>query len=83
MVDTSQIGAMIDARTNQILRYAELAIQDEHTFERFRTFVLDELGRNGLRTDLAELLDHGGPGRHGQEWQGPDTRSAGKAVRHD
>ena len=83
MVDTRQVNALISARANQIIRYAELAITDGRILERFRTYVLDELGHNGLRTDLAELLDHGGPGRHGKEWQGPDTISAGKAVRHD
>ena len=82
MVDTRQANPLFSARANKIIRYAELAILDERVLERFRTYVLDELGHNGLRNDLAELLDHGGPGRHGQAWQGPDTRSAGKAACH-
>jgi len=83
MVDSRQVAALINERANQILKYAELAIPDERILAHFRTRILDELGHNGLRSDLAELLDHGGQGGNGQERQGPDIKPAGKAVRHD
>lgn len=61
-MNRKSLEARIDERAAQILRYAELAIPNERTFEIFRSRVLDELGHKGLRSDIAALLDHGGKG---------------------
>lgn len=61
-MNRKSLEARIDERAAQILRYAELAIPNERTFEIFRGRVLDELGHKGLRSDIAALLDHGGKG---------------------
>lgn len=63
------VVALLNARKNKILTYAQLGLS-EHQFTAFRSLVLDELGKNGLESELAELLDEGNhpvKNRHGQE----------------
>lgn len=63
------VVALLNARKSKILTYAQLGLS-EHQFTAFRSLVLDELGKNGLESELAELLDEGNhpvKNRHGQE----------------
>ena len=77
MVNRKDIEARINDRASQILKYAELAIQNERTFEIFRSRLLDELGHKGLRSDITALLDHGG--KDGLEaWNGMGRSHTGR-----
>lgn len=61
--------ALLNARKSKILTYAQVAMT-EHQFTAFRSLVLDELGKNGLESELERLLDEGNhpvKHRHGQE----------------
>ena len=68
MADARDIADLVQARVKRILDLAELAVPAEK-FERFRKLVFDEFGYEGLRKDLAALLDEdaqGGTERHGK-----------------
>lgn len=61
--------ALINARKSKILTIAQVAMT-EHQFRAYRSLVLDELGKEGLESELAKLLDEGNhpvKHRHGQE----------------
>ena len=60
---------LLDARKNKILTYAQVGMT-ENQFKAYRSLVLDELGKNGLESELEKLLDEGNhplKHRHGQE----------------
>ncbi|MDP1595820.1 MAG: hypothetical protein Q8K80_03975 [Methylotenera sp.] len=61
--------ALLNARKSKILTYAQVGMT-EHQFKAFRGLVLDELGKEGLESELVKLLDEGNhpvKHRHGQE----------------
>ena len=61
--------ALLNARKSKILTIAQVGLS-EHQFMAFRSLMLDELGKNGLESDLIKLLDEGNhpvKHRHGQE----------------
>lgn len=61
--------ALLNARKSKILTYAQIAMT-EHQFKAFRTLVLDEFGKNGLESELNQLLNegnHSDKSRNGQE----------------
>ena len=70
MVVTLQtLIALINVRKSKILTYAQVAMT-EHQFKAYRALVLDELGKEGLESELAKLLDEGNHSvntRNGQE----------------
>lgn len=49
---------LLNARKSKILTYAQVGMT-EHQFKAYRTLVLDELGKEGLESELTELLDEG------------------------
>ena len=59
-VTPDMIVAMINRRINKILTIAEVGLPPER-FQPFRKLVLDEMGRNGMETELHQLFDE----RHG------------------
>ncbi|CAN1511234.1 BTB_POZ_BACH1 domain containing protein [Methylophilaceae bacterium] len=61
--------ALLNARKSKILTIAQVAMS-EHQFKAYRSLVLDELGKEGLESELAILLNEGNhpvKHRHGQE----------------
>ena len=61
--------ALLNARKSKILTYAQVGMT-EHQFKAYRSLVLDELGKEGLESELAKLLGEGNhpvKHRHGQE----------------
>ena len=63
------IIALLDARKTKILTYAQIGMT-ESQFKAYRSLVLDELGKNGLESELVKLLDEGNhsiQNRNGQE----------------
>lgn len=61
--------ALLNARKSRILTIAQVAMT-EYQFKAYRSLVLDELGKDGLESELAQLLDagnHSVRNRHGQE----------------
>ena len=63
------IIALLDARKSKILTYAQIGMT-ESQFKAYRSLVLDELGKNGLESELVKLLDEGNhsiQNRNGQE----------------
>ena len=63
------VVSLLNARKNKILTYAQVAMT-EHQFKAFRSLVLDELGKEGLESELVKLLDEGNQpvkNRNGQE----------------
>ena len=63
------IIALLDARKSKILTYAQVGMT-ESQFKAYRSLVLDELGKNGLESELVKLLDEGNhsiKNRNGQE----------------
>ena len=63
------IITLLNTRKSKILTYAQVAMT-EHQFKAFRGLILDEFGKNGLETELAQLLDEGNhpvKNRNGQE----------------
>lgn len=64
------IIALLNTRKSKILTYAQVAMT-EHQFKAFRSLVLDEFGKNGLESELVQLLDEGNhsiKNRNGQEY---------------
>ncbi len=60
---------LLNARKSKILTYAQVAMT-ESQFKAYRSLVLDELGKGGLESELAKLLDEGNHlvnNRQGQE----------------
>ncbi len=63
------ILALLNARKSRILTYAQVGMT-EHQFKAYRSLVLDELGKEGLESELTKLLDEGNhpvKNRQGQE----------------
>jgi hypothetical protein len=63
------ILALLNARKSKILTYAQVGMT-EHQFKAYRSLVLDELGKEGLESELTKLLDEGNHPvniRNGQE----------------
>ncbi len=63
------VVALLNARKHRVLLIAQSSLP-AHQFTAFRSLVLDEFGKNGLESELAELLDEGNhpvKHRHGQE----------------
>lgn len=63
------IITLLNARKSKILTYAQVGMT-EHQFKAYRSLVLDELGKEGLESELAKLLDEGShlvENRNGQE----------------
>ncbi len=61
--------ALLNVRKSKILTIAQVAMT-EHQFKAYRSLVLDELGKEGLESELAKLLDEGNQPvkhRYGQE----------------
>lgn len=61
--------ALLNVRKSKILTYAQVAMS-EHQFKAYRSLVLDELGKEGLESELVKLLDEGNQpvkNRTGQE----------------
>ena len=68
MVKLQSVISLINARKNRVLRVAELALPPQR-FKMFRQVFLDELGREGLESELAKLFaedhqDREGTGRN-------------------
>lgn len=64
------IIALLNTCKSKILTYAQVAMT-EHQFKAFRSLVLDELGKNGLESELDRLLNEGNhsiKNRNGQEY---------------
>ena len=64
------ILALLDARKSKILTYAQVGMT-ENQFKAYRGLVLDELGKNGLESELDRLLNAGNhliKHRNGQEY---------------
>ncbi len=64
------IKALLDVRKSKILTYAQIAMT-ENQFKAYRSLVLDELGKNGLESELDQLLNEGNhsiKNRNGQEY---------------
>ena len=64
------IIALLDARKSRILTYAQVGMT-ENQFKAYRSLVLDELGKNGLESELDRLLNEGNhsvKNRNGQEY---------------
>ena len=49
------IRELLNERKNRLLQAVRIGLPDRQ-FDAYRTFLLDELGRNGLERDLEELL---------------------------
>lgn len=65
----AHVISLLNLRKHKILTYAQVAMT-EHQFKAFRSLVLDELGKEGLESDISKLLDEGNHAekhRHGQE----------------
>jgi len=63
------ILALLNTRKSKILTYAQVGMT-EHQFKAYRALVLDELGKEGLESELTKLLDEGNHSvntRNGQE----------------
>jgi len=63
------IITLLNARKSKILTYAQVGMT-EHQFKAYRSLVLDELGKEGLESELVKLLDEGNhlvENRNGQE----------------
>lgn len=78
MVDRARLNQVIDQRVGRVLSIVELVAPNEK-FARVRSMILDEFGHEGLRTDIAELLDHGGQGGTGKAGCGPVSGKKGGA----
>ena len=64
------ILTLLDARKSKILTYAQVGMT-ENQFKAYRSLVLDELGKNGLESELDQLLNEGNhsiKNRNGQEY---------------
>jgi hypothetical protein len=62
----NSVLALLNARKNKILTIAQSSLP-QHQFIAYRSLVLDELGKNGLESELTELLDEGNhPVKHRQ-----------------
>jgi len=61
MIEPREIIGLIKVRVGRTLSVAEAALPPSQ-FNAFRKLMLDEFGRNGLETELFELLNqHRGP----------------------
>ncbi len=56
MIDPRDIVGLIGVRVGKTLTIAEAALRPEQ-FKAFRKLVLDEFGRNGLETELYDLIN--------------------------
>ncbi|MGB4812324.1 MAG: hypothetical protein WBP13_07600 [Methylophilaceae bacterium] len=54
----NSVITLLNVRKSKILTYAQVAMT-EHQFKAFKGLMLDELGKNGFETELAQLLDAG------------------------
>jgi hypothetical protein len=62
----NSVLALLNARKSRILTYAQVGMT-EHQFKAYRSLVLDELGKEGLESELTKLLDEGNhPVKHRQ-----------------
>jgi len=61
--------ALLNARKSKILTYAQVGMT-EHQFKAFKSLFLDELGKNGLESELVKLLDEGN--HPVKNWQGQE-----------
>lgn len=52
------ILTLLNVRKSKILTYAQVGMT-EHQFKAYRSLVLDELGKEGLESELTKLLDEG------------------------
>lgn len=60
---------LLNAHKTKVLSYAQLAVTEDK-FPLLRTLILDELGKNGFESELANILDEGNHSvnhRNGQE----------------
>lgn len=55
MVELAAVLGLIDARKNRVLRIAQAALP-QHQFLAFRGLFLDEFGKNGLESELAQVF---------------------------
>ena len=65
----NSVLALLNARKSKILTIAQAALP-EHQFKAYRTLLLDELGKEGLESELTKLLGEGNHpvrNRQGQE----------------
>ena len=68
------IVGVLNTHLNRVLRAAEIGIPTETQYRAFRTFALDEFGRQGFLPELEALLQQTGRVRHGL------AHTAGKEV---
>lgn len=78
MVDRARLNKLIDQRIGRVLGIVELVAPSDK-FARVRSMILDEFGHEGLRTDIAELLDQGGQGGMERQGCGPVSGKKGGA----
>lgn len=71
MAVMDEIVAMLNARKNRVLLYAQAALPDQQ-FAAFKKLFLDEFGMRGLESELAKLFkrlrSEDGLERNGQEY---------------
>jgi hypothetical protein len=66
MVTLETLLALLSARKNRVLRFAQAALPDSQ-FQAFRRLFLDEFGKSGLERELARVfVEDGNKDRHGQ-----------------
>ncbi|MEQ8442528.1 MAG: hypothetical protein RIM33_17170 [Alphaproteobacteria bacterium] len=63
-VEPKAILALLNHRVTRILTIAEAALPQDR-FKAFRKLVLDEMGRNGMETDLYQLFEKQSGSRNG------------------
>jgi len=56
MIDPRNIVELVNLHVSRVLTVAEAALP-ESQFKAYRKLVLDEFGRNGLETELYDLLN--------------------------
>jgi len=56
MIDPRDIVGLVNLHVSKVLTVAEAALP-ESQFKAFRKLVLDEFGRNGLETEVCDLIN--------------------------
>ncbi|MBT3368177.1 MAG: hypothetical protein HN416_13575 [Nitrospina sp.] len=56
MIDPRDIVGLVNLHVSKVLTVAEAALP-ESQFKAFRKLVLDEFGRNGLETEVYDLIN--------------------------
>lgn len=73
-----EISTRLDAHMRGILEIVELAAPSDK-YSLARKLIMNHFGHSGLRSELAELLDHGDQSGMDRQGQGPVTGRKGGA----